>query len=318
MCNVRPGPTVLPMAQPVVAPTSSAHSLPRSWTTVSAWALAVLVSTVPDIALHELTGAVPAWVVRAKLAAVVVALAGSLVWRPLRPLRRFAVVIGAFIGLTLLLARVDFTWLPLQRLFGGTEFDARMQAEQVGKLAITIGMIAVLLLSGFDRKQAYLTRGDVRAPINPVQALGFPRAEPWPKFGLQWSLYIAAALAVMLFLAVRPTGGELVAVLPLLPSVLFYACLNAVNEELTYRAPLLATLVPAVGGQHALWLAAGFFGVAHYFGVPGGLGGAASSVFMGWILTKAMLETRGLFWSWWIHFLADVVIFLSLAVQLLR
>jgi hypothetical protein len=31
---------------------------------------------------------------------------------------------------------------------------------------------------------------------------------------------------------------------------------------------------------------------------------------MGWVLAKAMLETRGFFWSWWIHFLQDVVIFI--------
>lgn len=306
------------MAEPVVVQTSPTRTSDRLLTTVGAWLLLAVVSTLPDIAFHELAGAVPAWLVSAKLAAVVVALAVSMVWSPLRPLRRFAVVIATFIGLHLLLARVDFTWLPLQRLFGATAFDARMQAEQVGKLGISIGMIAVMLLLGFNRKQAYLTRGDVRAPITPVRLLGFPRSEPWTGFGLQWSLYIAAALAVMLYLGVRPTGSELAAVLPLLPSVVFYAVLNAFNEEMTYRAPLLATLVPAVGGRHALWLAAGFFGVAHYFGVPGGLGGAAASVFMGWILTKAMLETRGLFWSWWIHFLADVVIFAFLAVQLLR
>ena len=41
------------------------------------------------------------------------------------------------------------------------------------------------------------------------------------------------------------------------------------------------------------------------------------SVFMGWLLGKAMVETRGLFWAWWIHFLSDVVIFTFLAVTLL-
>ncbi len=44
--------------------------------------------------------------------------------------------------------------------------------------------------------------------------------------------------------------------------------------------------------------------------------GAAASVFMGWILSKAMLETRGLFWAWFIHFLSDVAIFSSLAIAL--
>ena len=37
---------------------------------------------------------------------------------------------------------------------------------------------------------------------------------------------------------------------------------------------------------------------------------------MGWILGKAMLETRGLFWAWWMHFLSDLVIFVFIALTL--
>ena len=31
-----------------------------------------------------------------------------------------------------------------------------------------------------------------------------------------------------------------------------------------------------------------------------------------------MVETRGLFWTWWIHFLSDVAIFAFLAMALLK
>ena len=30
-----------------------------------------------------------------------------------------------------------------------------------------------------------------------------------------------------------------------------------------------------------------------------------------------MIETRGLFWAWWIHFLSDVVIFAFLTMALI-
>ncbi len=36
--------------------------------------------------------------------------------------------------------------------------------------------------------------------------------------------------------------------------------------------------------------------------------------FLAWILGKSMLETRGLLWPWFIHFVPDVVIFASYAV----
>ena len=155
----------------------------------------------------------------------------------------------------------------------------------------------------------FLARGNLRAPIEPVPLLGFPKPDPWHRFGLQWAFYIAATLAVIQYLGLRPGGDLMLKVLPVLPSILFYAALNAFNEEIIYRSPMLATLEPVGGSRHALWMAAYFFGIAHYFGTPGGIVGGIASIFMGWILGKGMLETRGLFWTWWIHFLSDVAIF---------
>jgi Type II CAAX prenyl endopeptidase Rce1-like len=81
---------------------------------------------------------------------------------------------------------------------------------------------------------------------------------------------------------------------------------------------MLATLESVAGSKQALWMSAYFFGIAHYFGVPGGIVGGIASIFIGWILGKGMLETRGLFWTWWIHFLSDVAIFTFLAMALLK
>jgi hypothetical protein len=40
--------------------------------------------------------------------------------------------------------------------------------------------------------------------------------------------------------------------------------------------------------------------------------------FLGWFLGKSMLETRGLFWAWFIHFWQDVLIFAFLAIGSIR
>ena len=81
---------------------------------------------------------------------------------------------------------------------------------------------------------------------------------------------------------------------------------------------MLATLEPEGGSRHALWMSAFFFGASHYFGIPGGMIGGIASTFMGWILGKGMVETRGLFSTWWIHFLSDVAIFVFLSAALLK
>jgi hypothetical protein len=99
-------------------------------------------------------------------------------------------------------------------------------------------------------------------------------------------------------------------VIPMLPSILLYAALNALKEEATFRVPMWATLEPVGGSRQTLWISARSFGMAHYVGTPGGL--------VGWILGKSMVETRGLFWAWWIHFLSDAAIFTFLGAALLR
>jgi hypothetical protein len=233
----------------------------------------------------------------------------TLLWKPLRPLRNFFIALVLFF----VLSRARVLWhfnLPfVQRLFGVSPFVSRMQPEQFGKLAVSLAMLAALFALGYRRASLFLKRGELRTPITPVPLLGFPKADPWTNFGGQWGVYIALALAVFMYLGVRPTGADLLRAAGYLPAVLFFAALNAFNEEVTYRVSLLGTLEPVTGSRHALWMAAVFFGIAHYFGTPGGIPGALLSTFMGWILSKAMVETRGFFWAWWIHFLSDISIF---------
>ncbi len=240
----------------------------------------------------------------------------AIFWKALRPLSNFFLILLVFFGLAWLRPRLDFTLPGLQALIGGSLFDVRMQAEQTGKLVVSLLLIVVLLLLGYKRQGFFLRLGDLLTPITPVPLLGFPKPYPWYCFALQWGIYITAGLAVVQYLGMRPSAAQVLTVLPMLPSILFYAALNAFNEEITYRAPILATLEPIAGSLHALWMAAYFFGITHYFGTPGGILGGMLSIFMGWILGKAMLETRGLFWAWWIHFLSDVAIFTFLAMSL--
>ena len=77
-------------------------------------------------------------------------------------------------------------------------------------------------------------------------------------------LVTAAMLLVLWLLGLRRRAfffavGDLRALAgigPMLPSIVLYAGLNAFNEEMTYRAPMLATLEPVVGGSAALWQSA--------------------------------------------------------------
>ena len=68
-------------------------------------------------------------------------------------------------------------------------------------------------------------------------------------------------------------------------------------------------LEPVLGPQQAIWLAAGFFGLIHYFGDPPGLQGVLLTAYLGWIAAKSMIETRSIVWAFLIHFVANVIIY---------
>ena len=286
--------------------------------TYIAWGTTLFISVLPEIICILFGIPLAPWWNWAKMGVLLGLTLTTLIWKPLRPLQNFFIIMFIFFGLAELRTRFNFTWPGLQDLFGGSVFDQRMQAEQTGKLAVSCAMIVALLLLGYKRSDFFLALGNLGARMEPVKFLGFPKASPWYVFALQWGLYIAAGLAVMQYIVTRPDAGLWSKIVPVIPSILFYAALNAFNEEMTYRAPMLATLEPVTGSRQALWMAAYFFGIAHYFGTPGGILGGLLSIFMGWILGKGMIETRGLFWSWWIHFLSDVAIFTFLALSLIR
>jgi hypothetical protein len=44
--------------------------------------------------------------------------------------------------------------------------------------------------------------------------------------------------------------------------------------------------------------------------------GVLLAAFIGWFLSKSMIETQGFFWAWFIHFLQDVVIYFALIMTI--
>ena len=144
--------------------------------------------------------------------------------------------------------------------------------------------------------------------------MGFPKPDPWTNFGLQWGIYISLGTFLFAYLAGRPSWAAFTGIAGTLPMILLLAAMNAFSEEMIFRGSLLAGLSDVIDPRQAIWVAAVYFGIAHYYGVPYGVLGMVMATFLGWVLGKAMIETRGLFWAWFIHFLQDIAIFSFLAI----
>ncbi len=302
------------MAHPITssAPEAAAASTTRHFP-ILAWTIVLLGSLLPDILFYQFTGAVPAWVNWAKIVVFAALFLVSFAFTALRPLRAFIAVLVTLYAGSLILNNLDFNIPFLQALFGNGTFIRSLQPQQFNKLAFSLLMIGVLLALGYRWKSMFLVPGNLKAPITPVKWLGFPKPSSWVSFGGQYSVYLALGVGAVIWLTSGTTLAQAGRAVAVLPAILVMALLNSFNEELVYRSAVLATLEGPVGRKQAWLMAALFFGIPHFFGVPSGWVGILLATFMGWILSKAMLETRGFAWSWWIHFLQDVVIFFFLA-----
>jgi membrane protease YdiL (CAAX protease family) len=281
-----------------------------------AWGLMLLVSDLPAVVCKAVTGRIPGWLPWGKVGLLGAALAACFLWKKLRALKPYAFVLF-----------VLFTALRFSDLIGSAVWwQGRFGGEHVSftrgyvglyllDTAVALAVIAALMILKRRRSECFLVKGDLAAPIGPVRWLGIRRGESWRTFGWIFAVCCAAAVAIPTLLLARFTPGAPGRAAALLPAVLAFAGINAFNEEVYFRTSFLSTLKDVVGGKQAIMIAAVFFGMSHYlYGSPSGVVGFLMTAFLGWILGKGMLETRGLFWPWLIHFVADVVVFLSYAL----
>lgn len=284
---------------------------PRRGVLVAAWAIVLALSLLPVVIAQEVLHAAVSTDARTavSVAVILAGLLSTVAWVPGRALRPL---------LWLFLVLVVAQWLVLGRLAGlpvvagwmrDPSFGVSLLAELALKLLVTLAMIVALFVVHRDRHRFYLARGDLAAPAAPVRWMGVAPDTRWTTLGPILAVAITGGTLAFLVLSGTPSAEGLVAVVALLPAVLAAAALNAFNEEVTYKASFLSVLAGPVGSRDALRMVAAYFGLAHFYGVPYGVIGVVLAWFLGWILARSMLETRGLAWAWFIHFLQDVAIF---------
>ncbi len=293
----------------------------RRWLIFSAWLSILLVSDLPDIICNAVFGQVPAWLFGAKLGFLVLFFGLCFIWKNLGPLQPYAFVMLVFYA-----ALTASEWVRTSAWWAGLisdeiqpSFALTYLRPYLRDIGVTLAVIAALWIAKRRRSEFFLVKGQLDAPIEPIRWLGIRRGESWRTFGWIFALVAALGVAVPTLLAMQPSPDVLLRAAALLPAILLFAAINAFNEEIYYRASLLATLPQVIGKNHALLINVVFFGLAHYlYGSPPGVIGLLMTGFLAWLLGKSMLETKGFFWAWFIHFLPDVVIFFSYAIAWVR
>lgn len=273
----------------------------------------LLLSSLPNILWQEILGPPNKWLLWSKIILLAVLIGITYFWQTVKPLRNFF-----WILLFLFALEESFGWIGQSHWFQtwfpeSAGFTTSMLGVQLRRLAVAILMTLILFLIYQHPARFFLTFGNYEAPAAKEKFL-IKENTYWSKLGWVLAICITGGTLTFLFLAGRPALGTLLATLPLLPVVLLFAAMNAFSEELNYRAALLAPLEPAVGKSHSILLTATFFGLGHFYGVPYGIIGVIMAFVLAYLLSKSMLETRGFFWPWFIHFLQDIAIFSFMAI----
>lgn len=278
-----------------------------------AWIATLLLSNLPLVIARDVLGSDIPWMTPIWLGTAALLIAATYAWPALQPLRRYFAIMGVVVFLTFAVAPWVSESAVWQRIITGQPGMVSVLGDRILLVLRTLVVLLILFLFGFSRRDAFLTAGDMSAPVQGLKLPGGRRLN-WAVFGPVMALLLAG-LFFLILLAMNPgLGSRLAAAIPWLPLILLSALLNAFGEETSFRAAPLATLLPAVGTKQAIWLTAVWFGLGHYYGgVPSGAAGAIGVTLLALLLGKAMVDTRGMGWPLILHIAIDTVIYIALA-----
>lgn len=290
---------------------------PSPLQSVLVWGVTLaLLSRLPEIFAREVLHADTSWINGLWVLSAALFFALSFIWQVARPLRNYFLIMFVVLGLTSLLdplLRSSALWTSW---FGGAKSPVgTLLAERVLLALEVLLVIGTLAALRYKRPAYFLTPGAVNAPVRGLHIPGVSRTVTWGVLGPLLALVLTVLYLAVATTFVTPTADLFARALPLIPLALLAALLNSFAEEMIYRAAPFAGLIPVIGSGQALWLMAIWFGLGHFYGgLPSGVMGLVFAGLLGLLFGKAMLDTRGIAWPWLLHFLADAVIFIFLAM----
>ncbi|MDJ0769478.1 MAG: CPBP family intramembrane metalloprotease [Ilumatobacter sp.] len=230
----------------------------------------------------------------------------------LSALRSFIIVWIAYLVADITLHRI----LNAAGFFEWTDRTPKYQWITIASTLILIPSLVMLVAAralAFSGSELNVAVGDLRAE----GAIPWShRRVSWMWIGLLSVAVVVVGAVIVIALTTSPTQAGLERSLAWLPVGVVFGAVNALQEELRFRLVPLATLVPAVGAESALWMTAAIFGLAHWSGSnPSGPVGVVFAGFGGVWLAKSILDTNGVAWSWIIHAAGNIALFTFLTLD---
>ena len=271
----------------------------------------LIVSIFPDVLIKISEGFIPGWVPFAKIFISLGMVLICVSVKEFKQLLNFAIVLFTISLLQTLIPLVSIT-AEWKSAFNVKTFVGNFSSAILLKLIGIIPLIGVLLFTLKSVKSFYLCKGDMSVKADEIHWLGIKKNwVNWGKLSLISAILIS--LGTILLTIITVTGNSNIKgfdkLFYYLPLILLFALVNSFCEGVLFRSAILGTLKSVFPKKYVVIIAALFFGIAHYYGAPGGVLGVFMSILLGWFMCRSMYETNGFLSSWIIHFMQDVVIF---------
>lgn len=189
--------------------------------------------------------------------------------------------------------------------------------------SVTLVLVfCILLFLRLNRRlefSEHFRKGNISAPFRPEPWIGLnPKStENWKQIGRNLAIIITVVTCIIIFYQIiKLYEINWRSWLKYLPYVLVFSVINSFVEEMITRFGVVVSLKGFFSDKIISIFSAIIFGIIHFFGTPGGIVGVLFSGFLGWFLAKSIIETKGIFWAWLIHFLQDIVIFSALVMMI--
>jgi membrane protease YdiL (CAAX protease family) len=174
-----------------------------------------------------------------------------------------------------------------------------------------LSMISSYILDSGSFK-SILSLGNISAIGEELKILGIKKGDSWLKTGISLSIVISLVTGVFMFFQLQGQSIDYSQLKAGIVWILLFSLTNSFSEEIIYRVGINAPLANLLSPNKIFLISGVLFGIAHFKGMPNGVTGVVLAGLLGYVLSKSVYETNGIFWAWTIHFLQDVIIIGSL------
>ena len=266
-------------------------------------------SILSDVVVIQVLAYLPFWFIYLKLLILMALFLYTRLIPAFKHFTNFTLILVVLIASQIVTENISKTSLWLS-LFSSNTFVANIGSSILVKLINLIPVLCVLMLTLKFRQAFFANIGNLSTKADKIGWLGIENNQiKWGKLSVISAFLISFVTLLSTVITVTRFKLPDIGLFFALPIIISFALVNSLCEGLLYRSTILGTLNTLLPKNQILLAAAVYFGIAHYYGAPGGIIGAGMSCVLGWYLSRSMYETKGFVSSWIIHFTQDVVIF---------